>query len=116
MNEQLKKFKLKWVKYEGWSWVGEEPVDAFVHECELVRAEDADALAARLAECEKALEFYASERNWMTSRKDALHEAKMTIAQDLEFFGYSGQPGLASTLLLIGGKRAREYFEKWGGK
>lgn len=68
---------------------------------------------AQLAEANEVVEFYGDEKNWMTTRKDELHEARMTISQDPESFGQYSEPGLASTLLLIGGKRARQYLEKW---
>lgn len=73
-------------------------------------------LEAQLKEANEALSWYADEKNWMTTHKDELHEARMTIAQDAESFGVCHSPGLVSTLLLIGGKRAREYVRKWKGE
>lgn len=82
-----------------------EPVLARIKELEL-----------QLKEANEALSWYADEKNWMTTRKDELHEARMTIAQDPDSFGVCSEPGLASTLLLIGGKRARAYLKKWEGE
>lgn len=73
-------------------------------------------LETQLKEANEALSWYAEEKNWMTTHKDELHEARMTIAQDAESFGVCKEPGLASTLLLIGGKRACAYLEKWEGE
>lgn len=73
-------------------------------------------LEAQIKEANEALSWYADEKNWMTTHKDELHEARMTIAQDADSFGVCSEPGLASTLLLIGGKRARAYLKKWEGK
>lgn len=74
-----------------------------------------EKLELQLKEANEALSWYADEKNWMTTRKDELHEARMTIAQDPDSFGVCSEPGLASTLLLIGGKRARAYLEKFNG-
>lgn len=73
-------------------------------------------LETQLEEANEVAEFYGDEKNWMTTRKDELHEARMTIAQDPDSFGVCSEPGLASTLLLIGGKRARAYLKKWEEK
>lgn len=70
-------------------------------------------LEAQLAEANEVVEFYGDEKNWMTTRKDELHEARMTIIQDPESFGQYDESWNVSTLLLIGGKRARQYLEKW---
>ena len=70
-------------------------------------------LETQLKEANEVLSWYADEKNWMTTRKDELHEARMTIAQDPDSFGVWSETGLASTLLLIGGKRARAYLKKW---
>lgn len=72
-------------------------------------------LETQLKEANEALSWYADEKNWRTTRKDELHEARMTIAQDPDSYGVISEPGLASTLLLIGGKRARAYLKKWEG-
>lgn len=77
------------------------------------REEKFKQLESQLKEANEALSWYADEKNWMTTRKDELHEARMTIAQDPDSFGVCSEPGLASTLLLIGGKRARAYLKKW---
>ena len=68
---------------------------------------------SQLAEANEALKFYGDEKNWMTTRKDELHEARMTIIQDPESFGQYDESWNVSTLLLIGGKRARQYIQKW---
>lgn len=100
--------------------VYEEKVDGLDNYTEMVIASDHDRivaeLKAQLKEANEALSWYADEKNWMTTRKDELHEARMTIAQDPDSFGVCSEPGLASTLLLIGGKRAREYVRKWEGE
>ena len=70
-------------------------------------------LETQLKEANEALSWYADEKNWMTTRKDEFYEARMTIAQDPDSYGVISEPGLASTLLLIGGKRARAYLKKW---
>lgn len=72
-----------------------------------------------IAELEKALEFYADEGNWMITRKDNLHTAKMTIIADARSYGHIENPGEASTLLVMGGKTAEEALAKlkeWRGK
>lgn len=94
-----------------------DPLNKYI---EVVEAEPVLArikqLEAQLKEANEALSWYADEKNWMTTRKDELHEARMTIVQDPDSFGVYSEPGLASTLLLIGGKRARAYLKKWEGK
>ena len=70
-------------------------------------------LETQLKEANEVAEFYGDEKNWMTTRKDELHEARMTIIQDPESFGQYDESWNVSTLLLIGGKRARQYIQKW---
>lgn len=60
MSEQLKKFTCKWNGNE-WLWLDENPFRALSLEIKMVRAEDADALAERLRECEAALQVFADD-------------------------------------------------------
>lgn len=62
----------------------------------------------------EALRFYANENNWMITRKDELHTAKRMIVGDVDSFGHIEESGLASTLIIIGGKLARESLKKVG--
>jgi hypothetical protein len=55
-------------------------------------------LIERLADAEKALEFYAKKSSWVGPVGCHIDEIKHDDLQGDE---------------LIGGKRAREYFEKW---
>lgn len=60
----------------------------------------------RLAEAEKALEFYADSKSWkFVDYKSEVRET--IISTDLALEGMQ---------FPFGGKRAREYFEKWGKK
>ena len=60
--------------------------------------EEVASLWQRLADAEKALEFYAKKSNWVGPVGCHIDEIKHDDLQGDE---------------LIGGKRAREYFEKW---
>jgi hypothetical protein len=59
-------------------------------------------LIERLAEAEKALEFYADEINW-----DVGHHHSTFDCVDVDDHGRD-EDGMH-----WGGKRARDYFEKW---
>lgn len=87
-------------------WKAEEPM---IEKCVVVNDEgqvisssDYDALAARLAECEAALEFYAGRENWFeTYEYDG--DGNEAILYAIDFADQD----------TCGGKRAREYFEKY---
>lgn len=75
-----------------------------------------EKLEAQLKEANEVAEFYGDEKNWMTTRKDELHEARMTIAQDAESFGYQRDEYSPNIVQLIGGKMARELLRRWDVK
>lgn len=105
VSEQLKRFKLKWHRYEGWYWVGDGPCETLVREIEVVSAQDYDALAERLREAEAALAFYAPSMNWhwrLDDVNNVIGDSDLSVPEGLYY--------------PRGGKRAREYFKKWGGK
>jgi hypothetical protein len=58
-------------------------------------------LIERLAEAEKALEFYADDLNW-GSREYEIVDIEIDESDLSDFCGS-----------ISGGKRARDYFEKW---
>lgn len=68
-------------------------------------------LRATIKQLVSALEFYADQNNWMVTRKDDLHEARMTIISDARSYGWQRTRGLASELLLIGGRKADEALK-----
>lgn len=59
------------------------------------------------------LKFYANLDNWEVSAIDELCTVKTKLTKDKESFGECEQPGLASKLVLYGGKRARARLQEW---
>lgn len=103
MSEQIKKFTYKWNGNE-WFWLDENPFRALSLEIKMVRAEDADALAERLAILEsKASQFESTLTATIKARDEALHRLAECEAA-LQVF--------ADDYCFV----ATEYFEKWGGK
>jgi hypothetical protein len=64
--------------------------------------QEIERLKQRLAEAEKALEWYANEVNW-----DAMHDSETFDCIDEE------DQDRDEDGVHWGGKRAREYFRKW---
>lgn len=79
---------------------------------EYVKYEDYEKLQAQLERAEAALIFYSIPENWETSAIDDLCSVKTKLTKDKESFGEVDAPGLASKLVIYGGKRAREYFKE----
>lgn len=98
----------RFFKYEGWS--PREPDIDFPDEIEMVEAAAYDKLAARLAEAEKALQFYADSDNYGEVYEDDEGDTQRLLGrEDVCFDEHSEHFGHA-------GKRAREYFQKHGEK
>lgn len=68
------------------------------------KSPDLSSVEKRLAEAERILAFYAEEANWYPS--ESFKESGRIDSNDLQYI-----PG-CKTADLIGGKSAREYFEK----
>ena len=69
--------------------------------------------AQLLLEAIEVIEFYGDESSWKTMKhceSDTISRIR-TDASDYDTFGYS-EYGEASRLMLIGGKKAREFIKK----
>lgn len=70
--------------------------------------EENNKLRERLASAEEALRFYAEKPNWVT-RSGKIFAGTAIWTTDFEIHARGDYPA-------AGGKKARAYFEKWGGK
>jgi hypothetical protein len=82
------------------------------HRINQASAERELKLMNQLRRAEEVIQFYADQKNWKVKDEGDLLNQLSICARDGQSFGWLRDLGAPSVLHLIGGKFAREYFEK----